>query len=67
MQEHTYQTKPKENPKQFEDQIAVIQRSKNEGLKNKAIVRYNSMVIGTHNYYEIATEVNRDLASIHKH
>ncbi|MFC9449698.1 group II intron reverse transcriptase/maturase [Bacillus cereus] len=53
--------------KQFEDQIAVIQRSKNEGLKNKAIVRYNSMVIGTHNYYEIATEVNRDLASIHKH
>ncbi|MCU4946782.1 MULTISPECIES: group II intron reverse transcriptase/maturase [Bacillus cereus group] len=53
--------------KQFENQIAVIQRSKNEELRNKAIIRYNSMVIGTHNYYEIATEVNEDLAIIHRH
>ncbi|PGZ43930.1 group II intron reverse transcriptase/maturase [Bacillus anthracis] len=42
-------------------QIKKIQKSPNSLNCVKEINKYNSMVIGIHNYYEIATHINLDL------
>lgn len=41
--------------------IKEIQRPKNDTEEYRAIMRYNSMIIGWHTYYKIATDVNVDL------
>lgn len=41
--------------------IKEIQRPSNDTEEYKAIMRYNSMIIGWHTYYRIATDVNLDL------
>ena len=43
------------------DQIKKIQKTPNSSNCIKEIAKYNSMIIGIHNYYEIATHVNLDL------
>lgn len=43
------------------NQINVIQHSGNSNKCMKALIRYNAMVIGIHNYYNIATCCNDDL------
>lgn len=45
---------------QLKNQIKKIQKSNCIGSVN----RYNAMVLGTHNYYKIATHINRDLNRI---
>lgn len=50
--------------KQLKDQIKVIQKSSNKTELIKCIQIYNSMVIGIHNYYRIATQVNASLMPI---
>lgn len=49
---------------QLKDQIKLMQKAPNgnELIKNARI--YNSMVIGIHNYYQIATQVNDSLMPI---
>ncbi len=42
-------------------QIKVIQKSSNPKIVYKNIGKYNSMVIGAHNYYCIATHISRDI------
>ncbi|QNK89071.1 group II intron reverse transcriptase/maturase [Sporosarcina sp. resist] len=42
-------------------QIKKIQKPLNNSSRIKEIAKYNSMIIGIHNYYEIATHVNLDL------
>lgn len=52
----------------LKEQIKQIKKCEmNEALRTRAINRYNIMVIGIQNYYEIATEVSRDLSNIHRH
>lgn len=46
--------------KQLKDQIKEIYRNRTTANVNK----YNSMVLGTHNYYKIATQVNLDFGKI---
>lgn len=45
-------------------QIDYIQHPMNKKDEYKAILRYNSMVIGIHQYFAIATLVNRDCSEI---
>ncbi len=42
------------------EQIKRIEHPKNQNEAWKAITQYNSMVMGVHNYYRIATHVNVD-------
>lgn len=44
--------------------IEDIQNPKNEQEQHKAIFRYNSIVVGIHNYYRYATCVNLDFSKI---
>lgn len=46
------------------EQVKRIQRPVNRGKQVKEICKYNAMVRGWHNYYEIATQVNLDFAEI---
>jgi hypothetical protein len=46
------------------EQIKKIQKTPNSSNCIKEIGKYNSMIIGIHNYYEIATHVNLDLRKI---
>lgn len=50
--------------KEISDCIDKIQHPKNEQEQHKAIFRYNSVVIGIHNYYRYATCVNLDFGNI---
>ena len=45
-------------------QIKRIQKSPNSQKCIREIGKYNSMVIGIHNYYKIATQVNADLNAL---
>jgi group II intron reverse transcriptase/maturase len=49
--------------KKLKDQIKKIQKPP-IGFDGKEIWKFNGMVIGTHNYYEIATHITRDCARI---
>ncbi|RUL57145.1 group II intron reverse transcriptase/maturase [Lysinibacillus antri] len=49
---------------QLKSQIKVIQRAPNGQELMKQLQIYNSMVIGIHNYYQIATQVNASLMPI---
>src|SRR5699024_2082582 len=49
---------------QLKDQIKLMQNSPNGNNLIKNIRIYNSMVIGIHNYYQIATQVNDSLMPI---
>ena len=46
------------------DQIYLIKRPKDSKEQHKAILTYNSMVIGIHNYYEHATDISVDCRKI---
>ena len=46
------------------EQVKRIQRPVNSGEQVKEICKYNAMVRGWHNYYEIATQVSCDFAEI---
>lgn len=48
----------------LKEQIKVIQRQPNSNKSMEAISRYNSMVIGIHNYFRYATHCNPDLRPI---
>lgn len=63
-QSHVCEKAKKRIKGQLKEQIKKVQKSPNgnELLRNLTI--YNSMVIGIHNYYQIATQVNRDLMPI---
>nr|WP_186371796.1 group II intron reverse transcriptase/maturase [Bacillus nitratireducens] len=50
--------------KQLKDQIKLMQKAPNGNELIKNIRIYNSMVIGIHNYYQIATQVNDSLMPI---
>jgi len=50
--------------KQLKDQIKIMQKAPNGTDLIKNIQIYNSMVIGIHNYYQIATQVNASLMPI---
>lgn len=43
------------------NQIKKIQKSQNSMETIKGINRYNSMIIGKHNYFRVATHINKDL------
>lgn len=45
-------------------QVKIIQRPADYKEEYKSISRYNSMVIGIHNYYQIATNINLDCSKI---
>ena len=45
-------------------QIKEIQKSPNSKKCIREIGKYNSMIIGIHNYYKIATQVNADLNAL---
>ncbi len=49
---------------QLKDQIKLMQKAANGNDLIKNIRIYNSMVIGIHNYYQIATQVNDSLMPI---
>ncbi|REJ05058.1 group II intron reverse transcriptase/maturase [Halobacillus trueperi] len=46
------------------EQIKKIQKTPDSSNCIKEISKYNSMIIGIHNYYEIATHVNLDLKRV---
>ncbi|PEF45134.1 group II intron reverse transcriptase/maturase [Bacillus cereus] len=48
----------------LKEQIKVIQKQPNSNLTIEAIYKYNSMVLGIHNYYRYATHCNVDLQDI---
>lgn len=50
--------------KQLKDHIKLMQKAPNGTVLIKNVQIYNSMVIGIHNYYQIATQVNADLMPI---
>lgn len=52
--------------KQLKSQIKEIQRQPTPQKIAIETSKYNSKVIGIHNYYKIATQVNKDLQSIHR-
>lgn len=49
---------------QLKDQMKEIQHKKSKITKLRALQKYNSMVIGIHNYYSKATHVSKDFESI---
>jgi group II intron reverse transcriptase/maturase len=63
-QSHIAEKARKRIKKQLKDQIKLMQKapSGTDLIKNAQI--YNSMVIGIHNYYQIATQVNASLMPI---
>jgi group II intron reverse transcriptase/maturase len=63
-QSHIAEKARKRIKEQLKDQIKLMQKTPdgNELIKNVRI--YNSMVIGIHNYYQIATQVNDSLMPI---
>ena len=48
--------------KSLKEQIINISKSPNRQIKLKEISKYNSMVIGTHNYYRIATHITNSVS-----
>lgn len=48
------------------EQIKEMQHPKDEKNGALAVTRYNSMVMGIHNYYQIATDVNLDCSIIRR-
>jgi len=50
--------------KQLKDHIKLMQKAPNGTVLIKNVQIYNSMVIGIHNYYQIATQVNASLMPI---
>ena len=46
------------------EQVKKIQRSRNAREEWYSVTKYNSMVIGIHNYYKMATNVNLDMNSV---
>lgn len=48
----------------LKEQIKTIQRTENSQKTIQEINKYNSMVIGMHNYYGIANQINLDLKKI---
>lgn len=63
-QSHISEKAKKRIKKQLKDQIKVIQKSKDSAKLFKELSIYNSKVIGIHNYFRIATQVNSDLMPI---
>lgn len=52
--------------KNLKDQIKRIAFPKNEIERYRSINKYNAMVIGIHNYYQIATHINIDVNHLGK-
>lgn len=50
--------------KKLKNQIKVIQSSPNSSTTLKEIGQYNSIVIGIHNYYSIATDISMNLKKL---
>lgn len=50
---------------ELKEQIKVIKKSPKSIHTIRAIGKYNSMVIGIHNYYRLATHVNKSFEKIH--
>jgi len=48
----------------MKNQVKAIQRPKDRGRQVAEVLKFNAMVRGVHNYYQIATEVNLDFAQI---
>lgn len=48
--------------KSFKEQIINISKIPNRPIKFKEISKYNSMVIGTHNYYRITTHITNSVS-----
>ncbi|WP_320165148.1 group II intron reverse transcriptase/maturase [uncultured Trichococcus sp.] len=63
-QSHICEKAKKRIKKQLKDQIKLMQKTPDGTELTKNMVIYNSMVIGIHNYYQIATQVNDDLMPI---
>lgn len=63
-QSHICDKAKKRIKKQLKDQIKLIQKAPNGNDVTRHLNIYNSMVIGIHNYYQIATQVNADLMPI---
>lgn len=63
-QSHICEKAKKRIKKQLKDQIKLMQKRSDGSELTKNLVIYNSMVIGIHNYYQIATQVNADLMPI---
>lgn len=54
----------KRTVKNLKNQIKEIQSPGNEKEEWRAITQYNSMVIGIHNYYRMATNISLDMTKI---
>lgn len=63
-QSHITEKARKRIKDQLKNQIKVIQRAPNGTELMRQLQIYNSMVIGIHNYYQIATQVNDSLMPI---
>ncbi|MFJ3386470.1 hypothetical protein [Lysinibacillus sp. NPDC086135] len=63
-QSHITEKARKRIKDQLKNQINAIQRAPNGTELIKQLQIYNSMVIGIHNYYQIATQVNASLMPI---
>lgn len=49
---------------QLSEGVKAIQHPKNDQDQHRQIFRYNSIVVGMHNYYRVATCVNLDFSAI---
>lgn len=61
---HICDKKRKQITKELKDQIKKIQRPNNSKEALKETIRYNSKVMGIHNYFQIASHVNLDCGKI---
>lgn len=50
--------------KEFVNQVKMIARPKDDKMELESTKRYNSMVLGIHNYYAIATDITVDLKDV---
>lgn len=65
MNSHVSKKAIKRVHRNLKEQIVRIQKAKNNHIKLKEVSKYNSMVIGVHNYYKIASHVNVDFNDLH--
>lgn len=64
IESHMSKKAVKRTKQELKEQIKKIQKSPNSLNAIRRINRYNSMVIGKHNYYKTATHISQDLRKI---
>ncbi|MEB7773587.1 group II intron reverse transcriptase/maturase [Kurthia gibsonii] len=64
---HVSNTAKKKIHQTLRKQIRNIQRKPNSNQTIEGISKFNSMVIGIHNYYRLATHCSLDFSIIHEH